>query len=245
MRLMFLGTGGYHPTEARHTACLFLPEAGLVLDAGTGLFRVFPNLMTRELDIFITHAHLDHILGLPDCHVPLKLGRLDAVRVHGTAETLDAIRDHLFAKSLFPVDTPLEYYELSESIPIPNSGTVTHFALKHPGGSAGYKVTWPKFSLAYITDTTADDSYLDFIQGVDLLIHECNFDDELKDLANQTGHSYASAVANLAKAANVKRLYFTHIDPYADPDHPIDLSRARAIFPQTEIATDRLNLKLP
>ena len=36
MRLMFLGTGGYHPTESRHTACLFQPETGLVFDAGTG-----------------------------------------------------------------------------------------------------------------------------------------------------------------------------------------------------------------
>jgi ribonuclease BN (tRNA processing enzyme) len=242
MRLEFLGTGGYHPTENRHTACLFVPEAGLVLDAGTGLFRVFPRLMTRELDIFVTHSHLDHIMGLPGCHVPLKLGHLERVRVHGTAETLDAIREHLFALALFPVQTPLEYHELGEATRVSNSGLLTHCFLEHPGGSTAYKVVWSGFSLAYVTDTLASNAYVDFIRDVDLLVHECNFDDEMQEPAKQSGHSYAQAVTTLAKSANVKRLVLTHFDPYADPQFPINLARARMTFPQTELATDFMTI---
>ncbi len=242
MRLMFLGTGGYHPTETRHTACLFQPETGLVFDAGTGLFRVFPRLMTRELNIFITHSHLDHIMGLPDCYVPLKLGYLDRVRVFGTPETLNAIQNHLFAVELFPVKTPLEYHELSPEILIGNSGVLTHLPLEHPGGSTAYKVVWPDFSMAYVTDTFANNSYLELIRGVDLLVHECNFDDEMSDLAQPTGHSYARAVTMLAKSANIKRLVLTHFGPYADSHQPINLDRARTIFPNTELATDLMTL---
>ena len=40
MKLLLLGTSGYHPSEQRQTACLMLPEVGIVLDAGTGFFRV-------------------------------------------------------------------------------------------------------------------------------------------------------------------------------------------------------------
>ena len=40
MKILLLGTAGYHPSETRHTACVMLPEAGIVLDAGTGFFRV-------------------------------------------------------------------------------------------------------------------------------------------------------------------------------------------------------------
>lgn len=245
MRFLFLGTGGYHPTESRHTACLFQPETGLVFDAGTGLFRVFSHLMTRELDIFITHSHLDHIMGLPDCHVPLKLRHLDRVRVYGNSQTLEAIQRHLFAPALFPVPTTLEYCELAPSHAIGNGGTLTHTLLEHPGGSVGYKVHWPGCSMAYITDTFANDSYINFVKGVDLLVHECNFDDDLTDLAQQTGHSHASAVANLAKSADVKRLVLTHFDAFADPHHPINLERVRSIFPATELAKDLMTIDCP
>ncbi len=64
MLLNLLGTTGYHPNERRQTACFMLPELGIVLDAGTGMFRVHDHLQTDTLDIFLSHAHLDHILGL-------------------------------------------------------------------------------------------------------------------------------------------------------------------------------------
>lgn len=64
MKLVLLGTTGYHPNRRRHTACMFLPEVGVVLDAGTGMFRVRDHLATSHLDIFLTHAHLDHVVGL-------------------------------------------------------------------------------------------------------------------------------------------------------------------------------------
>ena len=64
MKLIALGTAGYHPTERRQTACFLLPELGIVLDAGTGMFRLRERLATTQLDIYLTHAHLDHVAGL-------------------------------------------------------------------------------------------------------------------------------------------------------------------------------------
>ena len=65
MQVVLLGTGGYHPSELRHTACIMLPELGIVFDAGTSFFRVRELLCTSTLDIFLSHAHLDHVIGLP------------------------------------------------------------------------------------------------------------------------------------------------------------------------------------
>ena len=60
MKLLLLGTSGYHPCERRHTACLMLPEVGIVLDAGTGFFRVRDLLATQhELDRVIVGFHHD------------------------------------------------------------------------------------------------------------------------------------------------------------------------------------------
>jgi ribonuclease BN (tRNA processing enzyme) len=53
MELHFLGTGGYHPNERRHTACLMLPELGVVFDVGTAAFRIPPRLQTSELTVFL------------------------------------------------------------------------------------------------------------------------------------------------------------------------------------------------
>ena len=50
MKLILLGTTGYHPNNRRHTACLMLPEVGVVLDAGTAMFRVRDYLTTKHLD---------------------------------------------------------------------------------------------------------------------------------------------------------------------------------------------------
>ena len=64
MKLVLLGTTGYHPSDRRQTPCLLLPECGVMLDAGTATYRAADYLQTSELDIFLTHAHLDHIIGL-------------------------------------------------------------------------------------------------------------------------------------------------------------------------------------
>ena len=92
MRVQILGCGGYFPNERRHTACYFLPESGTVLDAGTGTFRLLDRMVSEELDLFLTHAHLDHIVGLTYLLLPISQRHLKTVRLYGTDKTLDAVR---------------------------------------------------------------------------------------------------------------------------------------------------------
>lgn len=245
MRLIFLGTGGYHPNERRHTASLLLPDIGVAFDAGTAFFRVQERLQTKELDVFLTHAHLDHVCGLTFFLVPVMRGDVERVRVHGTAAVLAAVREHLFAPALFPVDPPFEWCELSADTPCPlaDGGLLQWTSLEHPGGSVGYRIDWPDRSLAYITDTTAPGNYLAFIQDVDVLIHECYFPDEMQDWAAQTGHSSASAVADVAQQSGARRLYLVHADPQNPNDDPIDIERIRQRVPAAELAEDLLEIE--
>jgi ribonuclease BN (tRNA processing enzyme) len=240
MRLQILGSGGYYPNERRHTACVLLPEMGVVFDAGTAFFRVPEHLDTEELDIFLSHAHLDHVVGLTCALVPAFTERLKRMTVHAGQQCLDAICTHLFSEPVFPVVPPFEFVPLAERVPIALNGTLTHYPLNHPGGSTGFRIDWPDRSLAYITDTIADGSYLSFIHGVDVLIHECYFPDEHARWAEKTGHSFTTAVAHAARDAGVGRLLLVHVDPQRSENDPIGLGVARAIFPATELTEDRM-----
>jgi ribonuclease Z len=257
MKLVLLGTAGYHPSERRHTACLLLPEVGVVLDAGTGLFRLRERLVTSTLDLFVTHAHLDHVVGLTYLLGVLYERPMERVTIHGQAEKLDAIRAHLFAEALFPVAPTAEFRPLSGAVALPGGGRLTHFPLVHPGGAVGFRLDWPAssrdlahsldagHSLAYVTDTTAaaDADYVERIRGVDLLIHECNFPDDKRDFALLTGHSHTTAVAQVAARAGVGRLVLVHFDPYDARPDPVGLAAARAVFPATELGVDLMEIE--
>ena len=245
MKLLLLGTTGYHPNDRRQTACMMLPELGILLDAGSAIFRVREHLATDTLDIFLTHAHLDHVVGLTYMFDVLHGHEMKRVTVHGEQAKLDAVREHLFSGLLFPVEPPFEMQVIQQDYELPGGGKLTHFPLQHPGGSLGFRLDWPDHSLAYVTDTTAvkDADYIEKIRGVDLLIHECYFGDDMPKQAKLTGHSCATPVAEVAAAADVGRLVLVHLNPLLGSDDELDLTAARKIFPKIEIGVDRMELE--
>lgn len=244
MKLLLLGTTGYHPNDRRQTACLMLPERGILLDAGTAMYRVSDYLTTDALDIYLSHAHLDHVVGLTFLYDILNRHELQRVTVHGEAEKLEAVRTQLFAELLFPVDPPFAMQTLAPQEKISGGGVITHFPLTHPGGSIGFRLDWADCSMAYVTDTVAalDAQYVEHLRGVDLLVHECYFGDDEVEQAELTGHSCLTQVARVAAAAEVGRLVLVHINPLLENDDELDLPAARKIFPRTEIGTDRMEI---
>jgi ribonuclease Z len=99
-------------------------------------------------------------------------------------------------------------------------------------------------SLAYVTDTTAgpEASYGQYLQGVGLLIHECNFNDQQRELAERTGHSTASQVARLAARCRVQRLVLVHLNPTVEDPQPLSLPALTAIFPHVILGRDELEI---
>lgn len=238
--------------------CVMLPEVGVVLDAGTAFFRVREKLQTSQLHVLLSHAHLDHVVGLSFLFDVLGESETKA-HVYAQADKLSVVRQHLFHPMLFPVTPPYQDHALdgessppaiNASLSRPTAGEFTlsgsvrvqWFCLQHPGEAIGFRLTFADGrSLAYVTDTVASPqaSYLEHIQGVDLLIHECYFDDGLEDRAELTGHSCLTPVLQVARAAGVRRVALIHLSPIPGAAPALDRIAALAHSLDVFVPTDR------
>lgn len=100
--------------------------------------------------------------------------------------------------------------------------------------------------IAILGDTRATHRNQEFVNGVDVLVHEATFDKEKVALAEDYFHSTTEQAATLAKLANVKQLVMTHISSrYQSEEIDILLQEAREIFPETYIARDYYQFQIP
>lgn len=235
MRAEFLGTAGYHPSETRHTTGVLLPDVApddaFLLDGGSGTFRLSNRLLPARLHVFLTHAHLDHTLGLnflyDVVYTQRQMQERDMeIRFYGDAKTRDAVCGNLFNPLIFPLPFRWQWREIEAAQPFEVAGaTVNTALLTHPGGSLGYRFDWPAQSLGFITDASGDENYFRFIEGVDTLIHERNFPDEFGELARQSGHCTSANLVAAGRAAGARQIAAMHFNPLTlgDPLHEDDV----------------------
>ncbi len=92
-------------------------------------------------------------------------------------------------------------------------------------------------------DTKPCRRLIEFAKNSDVLIHDATFDSSLEDKANEYGHSTARQAAEIAKEANVEKLFLTHISPrYRDAK--ILEEEAREIFPNSFVAEDFMEVEV-
>ena len=234
--LHVLGTAGYHGNDFRQTTCFMIPKLGIILDAGTGFYRI-RKLMSlvpagTPLQAFVTHPHLDHLVGLSYTRTVFREQPRD-LRVWMNQTHVPSLHE-LFGDRFFPLD-PRGLNLFPHSLCYTNTRgdewtksddfLVRSCEVPHPGTSTAYRFTLLSGkSFAYITDTCARRVRTEFVQGVDTLIHECNFPDSQRERAALTGHSVLSDVLRLAERAKAKKLVLMHFDnfPEMDSGSPIE-----------------------
>src|SRR5262245_3825378 len=158
-----------------HTPCVEIRCGGqvLIFDAGTGI-RPLGNALMREtaneLDIFLSHFHIDHVIGLP-FFAPLfskhHLVRVWAGNLLPAMGLEDAVR-RLMSFPLFPIEietfkAKVEFCDFRSGETLnPRIGLTLRTArLNHPGGATGYRLDYAGRSVAYLTDMDGGDGPLD------------------------------------------------------------------------------------
>ena len=260
----FWGTRGSIPTPGAFTAryggntpCVAVEGAGghlVILDAGTGIRALGSQLVARQngavrAEILLTHAHWDHIQGLPYFKPFFAPG--NAVRIRGSRQgtmSLEAILRQQMDPAVFPVPLDALSAKLTVEEVEPGEFTVGEFRvramkLRHPGTTLGFRLT-PRGggpSMAYVTDNelgpggdygtrpTWRKDFVEFLAGVDLLIHDGMYTPAELEMHRGWGHSSYEEAVTLAADAGAKRLVLFHHEP-EHTDETMDgvLAAARA-----------------
>lgn len=258
MRVTLLGTMGWMPSDRRETTCFACRDGDtlLLFDAGTGLRRLLQPQHAalledaREIHLFLTHFHLDHVCGL--AYLPGVLAGRKVV-IHAPAEAVTGI-DPLAAVAglLRKPYNPRDWADLDELSlePVASGGielaghTIRLRRQQHSDPSVAYRVD-DAFAIA--TDTAPDQATAAFAAGVGLLLHEAWYNavngrtgqapEAL--LPGYVAHSEAGAVARLAASAGVGRLVLMHLNPLYDETYYAAMgAAARREFPNTEVRDD-------
>ena len=97
--------------------------------------------------------------------------------------------------------------------------------------------------IVYTGDTRPTQALAKLAKNADLLVHEATLGDELKERADEDGHSTPSEAAKIAKKAQVKRLVLTHISARYKAPEPL-LRQAKRTFKNVNIAEDFMRIEL-
>ncbi|MBI5042199.1 MAG: 3',5'-cyclic-nucleotide phosphodiesterase [Gammaproteobacteria bacterium] len=227
MQIRILGCSGGIGGELRTTS--FLVDEDILIDAGTGVGNLTLAEMARIRHIFITHSHLDHIAGIPLMVDSIFSQIAQPIVIHASAETVAALRQHIFNWTIWPDFTQLPTaksgvlrYEVMTPYEVRTLGArqIRMVPVNHVVPGVGYCIETHGRVAAFTGDTTTNETFwaaLNDYASVEALIVECAFANQEHDLCRKAHHYCPDLLAaDLAKLRHRPPLYLTHLKPGAE-----------------------------
>lgn len=268
--ISFWGTRGTLPAPGQqfrraggNTNCTQVTcgEHTIIFDGGTGLRELGCKLATqdRPIDLMLTHAHYDHVEGIP-FFTPFFTEGLEigvyCGELAGSSSTQETVKN-LMRQPYFPVgpdvfsaDVTYNDVKAGDSFSLSESIKLRTAPLNHPGGATGYRVDFDGRSFACITDTEHvpgkfDEHVLALIDGVDLFIYDSSLTDEELPEFTGYGHSTYEEGMRLCKEANAAAfLAFHHMPFRVDKELDRIEKKIRNGNPNSGVAREGVTIKL-
>jgi ribonuclease BN (tRNA processing enzyme) len=224
MKIKVLGCSGAEFPGSRPPS--FLLNGNILLDTGS-LTNVLDLKSQLKIEhIFITHSHLDHIMGIPFLADNLIFGKKwHKVNILSIPPVIRAIKKNLLDGSIWPDFTVipdthaaiLNLTELKPGQPIKlGNYTITPYPVNHSVPATGYLVEDErKKRLFYTGDTGPTDATWKKLMGKQIhsLFIETSFPNRMEDIAIRTGHLTPKLLEKeLLKMKHPPgKIYITHI----------------------------------
>lgn len=183
----------------QHLSCFIIDDC-VALDAGSLATASSERQKNNVRDIVLTHAHLDHIAGLPLFLDDLFAGLKSPVRVYACDSVIQILENNIFNWEIYPKFSELKnkYGNVLEYLAFDPEKVfkVKHLKflaieVNHNVPSVGFLVSDSKNKMAFTGDTANTDKFWDIIsreKHLDALLIECAFPDELESLAEISHH---------------------------------------------------------
>ena len=300
LSITFLGTSAARPTVERNVSALALQREGetLLFDCGEGTQRQMMRygVSFALSEIFFTHFHADHFLGMIGLVRTLGLqGREEPLRLYGPRGAKQVLHNALLlGVEKVPFGVEIQEVKPGAVIGERDGYSITAFATDHGAGSIGYALVeaqrygkfdpekaralaipegplWGKLQrgdaveladgrkltaesvvgprrpgrkVVITGDTAPCASVVDAAAGADLLVHEATFGEEEKDRAKETFHSTAREAAQVAKAAQVRKLVLTHLSARYSISAEDLVKEAKEVFGEVVAAKDGMTVEV-
>jgi ribonuclease Z len=230
----FLGTGGAFSAGRRSNVAVLVEQNGfrMLVECGPVIMQQLARADLKATDIehlFISHAHGDHILGLP----MLALSRINAptpLNVYAGSNTLTTLQvlGPLSFSSLKLQCLNFQWHELSEEgtngMEVAPGIDLHTAVLNHPPGVPTLAARWDFEggpSITFVTDTRPSEAAVELARGSDFLIHEASFSAVLQPNEDAAVHYHSTAqqAGEIARRADCPRLALVHLGLEIG-DHP-------------------------
>ena len=222
-----------------NTSCMTVESEGvsIVLDAGSGLMLLEKELRDAgiekpQLNILISHLHLDHIIGFGTFSHAWDSS--DNMRVYTCSRDGRPLKEQLFGAFKPPYwPSGLDSASGAQCIAV-ESGTsfeighmtVTPFLASHPDKTLSFHITDGKKTFVHLLDnevgTMDADFYNDLVElcwEADMVVFDSAYSTEDYRKLIGWGHSTVEQGVKLAKDCKAKRMIFSHFDQrYSDEE---------------------------
>jgi ribonuclease BN (tRNA processing enzyme) len=226
MKIKVLGCSG--ATFPDHHPPGFLLDERILFDAGSLTDVLNERAQMKIEHIFVTHAHLDHILGIPFLADNVLNGnRVHPVTVFSISPVIKTIKKNLLNSSIWPDFTVIPHSKgavlnlnalrAHTSIRV-NEYQITPYNVTHSVPAVGYLVEDNRNRRFFYTgDTGPSESTWRKIgqQHIHCLIIEVSLPNSMGDMAIKTGHLTTRLFRDeLLKIKKMpERIYITHPKP--------------------------------
>lgn len=189
----------------QHLPC-FVIDDSVALDAGSLAMAANDRQREQIRDVILTHAHLDHIAGLPLFVDDLFANLETPICVYATEEVIKTLEDNIFNWEIYPRFSELcnrrcrtmEYqpFVAGTEFAVKNL-RVEAVEVNHKVPTVGLIISDGATRLAMSGDTAQMDGFWERVNESDepdAVLIECAFPDDLSDLAEISHHLTPSAL---------------------------------------------------